>query len=112
MRLHSSVSVIVRLPSLQMEPSGGAEAAVEYIQRRVPEFAGAVGSNGFGLGRCRGFGAGKGIDGPFTDDASCGVDFRNRISMRRRSGISPGVPDSARLSSMLTSCAPERGISL
>ena len=41
--------------------------------------------------------------------ASWGLDFRSRISKRRRCWMLAGIPSVAKVSSVLTSCAPERG---
>ena len=69
-------------------------------------FGGFAGAGGTSLGR-------RGIDtiGGVTD-ASCTLDLRSLISIRRRSRISPGIPVIARVSSVFTSCAPESGMSL
>jgi hypothetical protein len=64
------------------------------------------------FGRAGGdFGNGNGADGAGREDSWCS-DWRRRISMRRLSRISPGVPEMAKVPSVLTSYAPERGISL
>jgi hypothetical protein len=71
------------------------------------------GSRGIGVGLATGrrFGSATTGGGAFTI-TSGEFDFRSRISMRLRSGRSAGVPSIARVSSVFTNWAPERGISL
>ena len=81
-----------------------------------PGEAGGAGTAGaaaaFGAGRlggtCVGVGCPAGMAGALTE-VSCGVVFRSRISMRRRSWMSPGVPKTVSVSLVLISCAPESG---
>ena len=65
-----------------------------------------------GLGGDVMIGAGPIGAGAILALASRGTDLRSRISMRRRCGMSPGVPSMASVSSVFTSCAPDKGISL
>lgn len=65
-----------------------------------------------GLATGRGFGITVTGGGGMLAVASRGTDLRRRISMRRRSGTFAGKLKMASVSSVLTSCAPDKGISL
>jgi len=70
-----------------------------------------MGKTGLGLVAGSGLPVGTGIAGDMAD-ASWTLDLRSRISIRRLSRISPGMPEIANVSSVFTSCAPDSGISL